>query len=77
MVWNWTVYCITVAAVFCQQNPELRQDVAQNYLEELSCVDQAVHSAKKYEWDNPDAKFEYACVQGVPTVTGYQPKRRN
>jgi len=75
MVWNFVIYCATASALFCQKNPEIRQDVPQNCVAEGSCVDAAVAAAQKYRFDNPDAEFKYSCTQGAPVMLGYQPER--
>ena len=75
MVWNFVIYCATAAVLFCQNNPELRQDIPQNYLEEQACVDSAIAAAQKYRFDNPDAEFKFSCARGEPILLGYQPER--
>ena len=75
MVWNFIIYCVTATALFCQKNPEIRQDIPQNYAEEQGCVELAIAAAQRYKFDNPDAEFKFSCAQGEPILLGYQPER--
>ena len=75
MVWNFVIYCATASALFCQNNPEIRQQVPQNYLVEGSCVAAAIAAAQKYKFDNPNVEFKYSCSESDPLTLGYQPER--
>jgi hypothetical protein len=66
---------VTASAVFCQRNPEIRQDLPQNYVEERSCVGAAIAAARKYKFDYPDAEFKYSCAPGEPISHDYNPER--
>ena len=63
MVWNFIIYCVTATALFCQKNPEIRQDIPQNYAEEQGCVELAVAAAQRYKFDNPEAEFKSSCAK--------------
>jgi hypothetical protein len=75
MAWNFVIYCVTAAAIFCQKNPEIQQAIPQNYAEEMACVDAAIAAAQKYKFDNPDAEFKYSCALTEPIIFSYQPER--
>jgi hypothetical protein len=74
MAWNFVVYCVTASVPFCQQNPEIRQIVPQNYSLEERCVEAAVAAARKYKFDNPKADFKFSCSDHDPKQA-YEPER--
>jgi hypothetical protein len=75
MVWNFVIYCISLLVPFCEKNPEIRQDIPQNYQAEPACVDSAVAAANKYKFDNPDVELKFSCIQGARIVLNYEPER--